>query len=174
MINQNDWILGLYKFRKQAELETHLGDVVTNVLKEITEIREAHYKNDMPNMIEEFTDVVVYCENALVQLGEPRGNLDFIINDISIDKVLVDITVDIARFDRDKSPHIFRHISRKILLLIDALGYDADKCMMETVKKILSRKGKLNKDTGKWERNRTQDQWELYEPKYQYCLKESV
>lgn len=172
MITKKDWLLGLYKFRKQAGLETHLGDVVTNVLEEIIEVRKEHKANNITNLIGELTDIVVYCENALAQLGEARGKLNFIIRNINVENVLVDITMDIARYDRDKSPHIFRHISRKILLLIDALGYDVNKCMMETVKKILSRRGKLNEETGKWEKCKTQDQWELYDPKYNYCLKE--
>ncbi len=170
----NDWLTGLMKFRKQAGLETHLGDIVTDVLDEIVEVRKEVQAGNEVEMIGEFTDIVVYCENALAQLGESRGELFFTVRNINVRDVLIDISMDIVRYDRDKSPHIFRHISRKIMLLIDALGYDFDKCMMETTKKILSRRGKLNPKTLKWEKDRTQDHWELYHPNYSRCKKESI
>lgn len=164
----------LYKFRKEHNLEHDMGDVVTNVLEEIVEVRKEHKANNLLDMVGEFTDVCVYCENALAQMNEPTTGLDFVIRDINVDKVLLDITMDICRFDRDKSAHIFRHILRKVSLLIDHLGFNFDKCMMETAKKITSRKGKMNQGTGKWEKSKTQDPYELYTPNYKACMKESV
>lgn len=160
---------GLFKFRKERGLENELGDVVTNILEEIVEARKEHRVHNTIKLIGELTDVCVYCENALAALNEPVDALDFIIDKITVDRVLIDITMDIARYDRDQSPHIFRHIHRKIKLLIESIGFDFNKCMMETVKKINSRKGAINTKTGKWEKSKTQDPYELYSPKYSVC-----
>lgn len=40
---------------------------------------------------------------------------------------------------------------------IEAKGYDAELCMKETLKEIHSRKGAMNKESGKWEKFKTDD-----------------
>ena len=160
---------GLYKFRKARGLEDDLGDVVTNILDEIVEVRKAIANDDLMNLIEELTDICVFSENALAQMKAPLVELDFQVLDLTINRVLMDITVDIARFDTDRSPHTFRHIIRKIMLYIEGLGFDFDKCMEQTVKKISSRKGAMNEAGTKWERDKYQDPNELYTPNYQLC-----
>jgi hypothetical protein len=160
---------GLFKFRREHGIETFLGPIVTNVLRDIVEAREAHLGGDTIRFIEELTDICVLCENALAQTQSPEQRLDFIIRDINVDKILYEITIDIARYDRDQSPHIFRHIIRKLQLLIEFMGFDFNKCMVENIKKINSYKGKLNPRTGIWERSITQDQYEIYTPNFKAC-----
>jgi hypothetical protein len=51
------------------------------------------------------------------------------------------------------------------------LGYDPDKAMNETYKEISSRKGEINTETGKWEKDLTQDPSTLYIANYELCKK---
>ncbi len=46
------------------------------------------------------------------------------------------------------------------------LGYDPTAALSETVKEILSRKGGVDPDTGKWEKDRSQDPTTLYKANY--------
>jgi len=160
----------LFKFRRVNGLEDHLGDIVTNVLEEIVEVRKASLTGNTLELVGELTDICVYCENGLAQVKAEKVELDFIVRNINLRDVLIDISMDIVRYDRDQSPHIFRHIIRKIQLLIQSMGFDYERCMIETVKKISSRKGKLNPETKKWEKCRTQDPFELYTPNYKKCM----
>ena len=47
------------------------------------------------------------------------------------------------------------------------LGYDPTATLQETVKEITSRKGGFNQDTGKWEKDKTQDPATLYKAAYE-------
>ena len=47
------------------------------------------------------------------------------------------------------------------------LGYDPEKAMVETVKEISSRKGEINPETGKWEKNPNQHPETLYKANYE-------
>jgi len=49
------------------------------------------------------------------------------------------------------------------------LGYSPDKAMDETLKEINSRKGSINENTGKWEKDITQDPETLYKANYSTC-----
>ena len=51
------------------------------------------------------------------------------------------------------------------------LGYDPDKAMNETYKEISSRKGEISTNTGKWEKDTTQDPSTLYKANYALCKK---
>lgn len=46
------------------------------------------------------------------------------------------------------------------------LGYNPQEALMETVKEIRSRKGAVNPETGKWEKDRSQDPATLYKADY--------
>ena len=159
----------LFKFRREHGIELFLGPIVTNVLRDIVEAREAHLGGDTIQLIDKLTGICVYCENALAQTESQEQKLDFVIREINIDKIFYEITIDIARYDRDQSPHIFRHIIRKLQLLIEFMDFDFNKCMSENIKKINSYKGKLNPRTGIWERSITQDQYEIYTPNFKAC-----
>lgn len=49
------------------------------------------------------------------------------------------------------------------------LGYDPTEALKETLKEISSRKGKINSDSGKWEKDREQDPSTLYKAVYKKC-----
>lgn len=49
---------------------------------------------------------------------------------------------------------------------IHKLGYDPRSALQETVKEISSRKGSLNEDSGKWEKDLNQNPDTLYEADY--------
>lgn len=49
------------------------------------------------------------------------------------------------------------------------MGYDPTKALHETVTEIMSRKGKFNKTTGKWEKDKKQSKDTLYTPDYDKC-----
>lgn len=51
------------------------------------------------------------------------------------------------------------------------LGYDPDKAMAETVKEISSRRGEINPETGKWEKNPNQHPETLYTANYELARK---
>lgn len=46
------------------------------------------------------------------------------------------------------------------------LGYNPEDALLETVKEIRSRKGEVNTETGKWEKDRNQDPATLYKAVY--------
>ena len=50
------------------------------------------------------------------------------------------------------------------------MGYCPEEVLKETLKEINSRQGELNLSTGKWEKNRLQDQSTLYRANYSSCL----
>lgn len=51
------------------------------------------------------------------------------------------------------------------------LGYNPDKAMSETYKEISSRKGEISTETGKWEKDLTQDLSTLYKADYELARK---
>lgn len=64
-----------------------------------------------------------------------------------------------------------------IVFLINSLeqdGYDAEKCMDETIKEISSRTGAYNPETKKWEKFKTKEAMALwYKANYSKCKKEN-
>jgi hypothetical protein len=91
---------------------------------------------------------------------------------------LVDEFVDryyIKSLDPTEDDIVDSHCDKVVFAInaIEALGYDAQLCMSETIAEISSRKGSINEETGKWEKNRDQDPRTLYTANYQICKRMS-
>lgn len=52
---------------------------------------------------------------------------------------------------------------------IGQMKYDLDLVMKETLKEISSRRGSINQETGKWEKDKSQDPTNLYKANYKTC-----
>lgn len=56
---------------------------------------------------------------------------------------------------------------------LESLGFDAEKCMNETIKEISSRKGAFNEESGKWEKFKDQESMNLWvSANYESCRKD--
>lgn len=104
----------LKQWREERGLENTVGDIVSNLLEELTELSRAYNQDEA---IDALCDIIVFSVNA-----------------------------------------------------IEAKGYDAEKCMQETLKEIHSRKGAFNPNSGKWEKFKDEEskkQW--YKANYKVC-----
>ncbi|MDB4261430.1 hypothetical protein N9878_01045 [bacterium] len=164
-----EFLKGLVVFRNNHNLNGNLNDIVTYISEEITEVRKAYWNNDIDNLIEELCDCCIYSFNGMAVLGEnnPAYSKQFITDDFN-----------------DLSHSLFFHVSmlchevkpKSLCLIIDYCasyieksGYNFELAMNETVKKINSRQGAMNNDTGKWEKSVSQCKSTLYRPDYQSC-----
>lgn len=162
---------GLARFRAYTGTENHLGDFVTNALDEVIEVRKAYLSGDINHVVEEFTDICVYCFNAIAQTGGKYSKWDKFGATIpdSVDKVTCYVGQMICSIGIHNSYDRLSEVINFIGAAIKQLGYDFEKCIMETVNKINSRKGAINEVTLKWEKDINQSKGELYKPNYEKC-----
>ena len=148
---------GLAVFRKNHALEKDLNDIVTYISKEVNEAREAHWKGDIDNLIEELCDCCVYSFNGCAVLGEtnPTYSKQFISNDF--DDLSHSLFFHLAMLCHEVKPISLCSIIDYCASYIESKGYNFELAMNETVKKINSRQGAMNNDTGKWEKLINQD-----------------
>ena len=168
----SNFLTDLEAFRKNRGLENELGDIVTYTSKELNEAREAHWKDDIDNLIEELCDICVYSFNGIAQLGSDDFTYyknGHVIE--SFDHLCCNLFSILANMSLSDNTIFFSAIINNCSTYIEKLGYNFELAMNETVKKINSRDGAMNELTGKWEKDPLQDKSTLYIPNYKGCLK---
>lgn len=156
------YLTELELFRKDRNL-TQSGDFITNILEELVEVRKASNES---NLIEEISDICVYCFNELEFLGKDHNPSDW----GGVDSVddLTKCTMNYLGNSSVLSGDI-KCMLNDCFSFIHNKGYDFDKVMLETTKKINSRKGAYCEKAGKWKKDPTQNSSELYTPDYLLC-----
>ena len=106
-------------------------------------------------------------------LKEPQSD----INDITGNPAIVDMLEEETQELKDALLNLDEHeeidaCADHIVLAanhIEQKGYDLDLVMKEVLKEISSRVGSINLETGKWEKDRSQDPDTLYKADYSTC-----
>lgn len=153
----------LSKFRTDRDLNTF--HPFTFAFMTSQELKEVLTAETIEHEIEEMCDVCVLCFNALAQQGVS-------IDPVALDRLLLedisdtDVAVMLAKEELRKG-----RITSIIMIMrncINFKGYNFELAMVETSKKILSRTGEMNHETGKWEKHK--EQKNPYVPNYKNCL----
>lgn len=160
----------LKKFRDERGLTKMPRDLVGMTFKELIEAREAYFNDDIDNLVEELTDIKVFVENGISQLGhDVEEEVCFAMHGLTIRKAFIEIAEALSTYDLYENTYTLLEISRIVKLTVEHLGYDFDACMLETAKKINSRKGAMNDANGKWEKLKGNGGYPLYTPDYESC-----
>ena len=173
---QNEINEGLALFRKNCGIEHNEGNLLANINDELTEILRT--KTGL-ELIGELCDVYIFARNGLHQ-----NNMQVdIIHDWAIGytgkKAVIDSYIEISKsiaecYFEDKKNTLNRLCSI-VCWFICGIGYEPEKCIIETIKKINSRKGAIDESINKWVKDRSQDPLTLYEPDYDKCkVKQSL
>lgn len=137
------------------------------LIEELGEVNKEFIKGDIDKAVGEITDLIVFSVNAiqllkieLVRVGwfnlykdknTPYVNIIFYLHD----KIGGIIGGD-YRF--------YNHLIDECCTAINSLGYNPELTLLETVKKIESRRGAFNTESGKWEKEKNQT--DVYKPDY--------
>lgn len=155
------YLKNLKQFREERNLLTpNLAVTQKMAHEELDEVLDA---KTWSHRIEEACDVCIVIHNYLAQKGEEY------IEDTTTDEALksVDEAVLFCKTCLDGlSEHWVIDAMRDFITLN---GYDFDLAMTETTRKILSREGAMNHETGKWQKDANQDKSTLYVPNYSKC-----
>lgn len=168
--------LALAEFRRDRQLDGVKGDVITNVKDEALEVAEAITGGDTDKIVGEACDVVVFIENYLscfTGYKESHCQLDSRLTCKWEGIVLAGVSLDIFNPSGEELLDALSALKRQVATAIENNGYDFNKCMDETCKKILSRTGEYCSTRGKWckfESDSAKASW--YEPDYASCKKE--
>ena len=167
---QNEINEGLALFRKNCGIEHNEGNLLANINDELTEILRT--KTEL-ELIGELCDVYIFARNGLHQ------------NDMQVDIIhdwdvgyndknpVIDSYMDLSKtitgfYINDKQKALNRLCSI-VFWFICGIGYNPEKCIIETIKKINSRKGAIDESINKWVKDKSQDPLTLYEPDYDEC-----
>ena len=169
----------LAKFREARGLQSSPGNVSANITAENAELQIEVSNNNVLGMVCELSDHVIYAINAIEACGhDAKSNIESISNfdselldDPSPDKAVSCILIALANYNIEKDIKALALIAKISINAINALGFHAEKCVLEKAKCINSRKGSHNAEAGKWQKDKNQDPATLYKPDYLNCKK---
>lgn len=173
-----------WKEKNEISLAMSQKGVVANLMEEITEHRRANTSDDELQMIDAKCDLIVFAMNAIDELPDFEaeesiyGSLDknvafeaciciglFYYIQIEDNRVKASIGNKRKALDLILCELIIRCIDS-----IDALGFDVNKAMEETVKQITSRSGKMDYNIGKWVKDKSPEaKAREYQADYEGC-----
>lgn len=169
-----------WKEKNEISLEMSQKGVVANLLEELTEHRRANTSDDELQMIDAKCDLIVFAMNALEELPymedciiDPYtiGFEAFICNELFYYIQYEENRIKLEQEKRKQAQirNLCRIITRCIDS-IDALGFDPDKAMEETIKQITSRSGKMDYNIGKWVKDKSPEaKAREYQADYKSC-----
>lgn len=173
-----------WKEKNEISLAMSQKGVVANLMEEITEHRRANTSDDELQMIDAKCDLIVFAMNAIDELPDFEteesiyGSLD---KNVAFEACICIELFYYIQFDENKisvGTENKRNVLNKILCeiiarcidSIDALGFDVNKAMDETVKQITSRSGKMNYNIGKWVKDKSPEaKAREYQADYESC-----
>ena len=167
---QNEINEGLTLFRKNCGIEHNEGNLLANINDELTEILRT--KTEL-ELVGELCDVYIFARNGLHQnnmqvdivhnwgLGY-KGKNAAINSYIDLSKIITSLYIN-------SKPAALNRLCSNVCWIIHGIGYDPEKCIIETIKKINSRKGAIDESINKWVKDKNQDPLTLYEPDYDKC-----
>jgi hypothetical protein len=138
-----------------------------NKLKQWREDRKIsgyNHKTQVSNIVEETLELMYMPKSKLIEKAK----------DEIVDKYFIDDTTNKEKIDAYCDLIVFS------VNAIELLGYDAEKCMDETIKEISSRRQnpmqkeiweKWGYDNTKWEKDKNQPKDTLYVANYESCKK---
>lgn len=135
------------------------------VWRDSRNIKAYDHKVQVSNIVEEVMELMYIPKSLNIKLFQKE----------IIDNYYVDDTTPKDKIDAYCDLIVFS------INAIELLGYDADKCMNETIKEISSREQNPSQKeiwskwgaSGKWEKNKDQDISTLYKADYDRCKIES-
>jgi hypothetical protein len=146
------------------------------LLKELTEVNDEFIAGNIDNAVGEICDLIIYCVNALKllnpELTKDVFNYDVVPKPFELEDnshvitgllgTVFHISTQSQRFRNSRAlPNYYFQLIERCCTFIESLGYSPAIALEETVKKIESRQGAWNQETGKWEKTET-----LYTPNY--------
>lgn len=150
---------------KSQGFEFDLNIQLSFITEKTTEYLRA---NNEYEKVDALCDITIFCINGASLIKEVEMIYDLISANGNVD--IYDILYEISTINNDFIHHAFLNCIDNCILMINDLGYDFYKCMDETLKKIESRTGAINKETGKWEKFKTDEaksKW--YKADYSKC-----
>lgn len=151
----------LKEFREKNGLTEYKHDAFMFMVEQ--ELKEVLGADNWDDRVGEMCDVCVLCFNALGQQGIERKSINKTYQQYKdLNEAVNDASINISNYNLYYAIDCMRDC-------IELNGYDFDKSIVETCKKILSRKGAINPDNGKWEKDKNQPKSELYAPDYASC-----
>jgi len=162
--------------RNMQDMKFEFNVQVANILEEVTEYLRA---KDDHERVDALCDISVFVINNLVMLGCKRPTIYNSYFNYSYNLLDIPELCSLLQ-DKDVKSRI-EYLNEMItvcLLSITNLGYDYEKCMLETIKEISSREQDPSQAdlwynqgiSGKWEKNRMQDPKTLYKADYSSCV----
>lgn len=164
---------GLAIFRKNAGIEGNEGNLLANLNDELTEILRT---KTIEELVGEMCDVFVFAYNGLKQ------------NNLSVDGILnhvrsfsgsfvpdnVDIYIELIgpmkRLASESKSSALYQLCTSVMYYIQSLGYNPHLCIIETIKKINSRDGEIDKKINKWVKSTTtESKAKWYTPNFSKC-----
>jgi len=94
-----------------------------------------------------------------------------LLDDPSPERAVSCILIALAGYNIERDIKALALIARIALNAINALGFYAERCVLEKAKCINSRKGSHNAEAGKWQKDSRQCKSTLYKPDYPSCKK---
>ena len=173
-----------WKEKNEISLAMSQKGVVANLMEEITEHRRANTSDDELQMIDAKCDLIVFAMNAIEELPDFEaeesiyGSLD---KNVAFEACICIELFYYIQFDENRIKSsigdkrktldlILCEIIARCIDSIDALGFDVNKAMDETVKQITSRSGKMNYEIGKWVKDKSPEaQAREYKADYESC-----
>jgi hypothetical protein len=173
---------GLKQWRVERNMDNKefVMDVeISNLLEECAEYLRA--KDDYEK-IDALCDIVVFSINSYKYLdGDFNQLLELDFNIVDNNASIYDVLFLISSFYLNERPHKdnLAYIIQTTSVVCNSLGFDFDKCMLETIKEISSRnQDPIQKEewakngiNGKWQKDKNQDKSTLYKANYESCKK---
>jgi len=169
----------LFNFREERGLQSSPGNITANITAENAELQIELSNNNVLGMVCELSDHVIYSINAMEACGhDAKSNIESISNydselldDPSPERAVSCILIALAGYNLERDIKALALIAKIALNCINALGFYAERCVLEKAKTINSRKGSHNAEAGKWQKDSRQCKSTLYKPDYPSCKK---
>jgi hypothetical protein len=162
--------------RNLNSVEFDLNVYTANILEEIAEYLRA--KDDYER-VDALCDICVFSINALdseYSKYEYKMGLGCITDLSYLDNVM-DYLSTINKVNKKCSDECIIEIIESSICEIESMNYNFEKCMLETIKEISSRRQDpqqasdwlVNGISGKWQKDKNQDPQTLYKADYERC-----
>ena len=159
---------GLDKFREERGLQNDCGNWRANILEEVVEYMRADTEHDK---IDALCDAFVFAVNSIAVMGVKPGC--FPVASVLIrNHPFVRDAVREMSFTGESVSANFSYLCFMMECSFSSIfnmGYDPNKCLLETCKEINSRKGAHDHSIGKWVKDKNQDPATLYKADYSKC-----
>ena len=129
--------------------------LLANVLEELTEFVRAKDDNERVDAICDIIVFLINSKNNPVRIQEPK------VDGVVTTHIFVELVFNNMYDDRTISLCSY---------MLEQLGYDSYKCMLETIKEISSRTGHFDETIGKFVKDKSQEaQAKWYKADYDKC-----